>query len=72
MSMQPMPDEGNQAAAGRPHDRLNSLEHENRKLWERLRQAELILDIQEKTLKLFGVSFGPQKTEDANPTQRAD
>jgi hypothetical protein len=68
-----MPDEGTQAAGGRvPNERLSSLEQENRKLWERLRQAELILDIQDKTLKLFGVSFGPQKQEGIDDKHRAD
>jgi transposase len=45
-------------------DRLVAIEKENRQLQERLRQAELILDIQEKTLKLFGVNLEPRHTED--------
>ena len=45
-------------------DRLTAIEKENRRLQERLRQAELILDIQEKTRELFGVNPGPPLAED--------
>ena len=48
-------------------DRLSEAEKENRKLQERLRQAELILDIQEKTLKLFGVKINPLHLDDICP-----
>jgi hypothetical protein len=37
---------------------MTALKHENLDLQERLRQAALILDIQDKTLQLFGVSLG--------------
>ena len=47
--------------------RLAEAEKENRKLQERLRQAELILDIQEKTLKLFGVKINPLNLDDMCP-----
>ena len=46
------------------NERLGEIEQENRQLQERLRQAELILDIQEKTLKLFGVNLEPRSVED--------
>lgn len=54
-------------------DKLVAIEKENRHLQKRLRQAELILDIQEKTLKLFGVNLEPLTTEEASkaPRQRA-
>lgn len=48
-------------------ERLAEAEKENRKLQERLRQAELILDIQEKTLKLFGVKINPLNLDDMCP-----
>lgn len=50
-----------------PPARLAEAEKENRKLHERLRQAELILDIQEKTLKLFGVKINPISLDDICP-----
>jgi transposase-like protein len=50
--------------------RLVEMEQENRQLQERLRQAELILDIQEKTLKLFGVNLKPRTGEDDDPRSR--
>lgn len=46
------------------NEKLAAIEKENRQLQKRLRQAELILDIQEKTLKLFGVNLEPRTTED--------
>jgi transposase-like protein len=49
------------------NERLAEAEKENRKLQERLRQAELILDIQEKTLKLFGVKINPLNLDDICP-----
>jgi transposase-like protein len=56
------------AAEGQPsNERLVEAEKENRKLQERLRQAELILDIQEKTLKLFGVKINPLNLDDICP-----
>lgn len=57
------------AAADAPPNqaRLAEAEKENRKLQERLRQAELILDIQEKTLKLFGVKINPLNLDDMCP-----
>ena len=51
--------------------RLGEIEQENRQLQERLRQAELILDIQEKTLKLFGVHLKPRTAEEDPPSRRA-
>ena len=46
------------------NEKLAAIEKENRQLQKRLRQAELILDIQEKTLKLFGVNLEPRSSED--------
>jgi hypothetical protein len=50
-------------------DRLTAIENENRHLQERLRQAALILDIQEKTLELFGEALEPRTAEDDTPRQ---
>jgi hypothetical protein len=44
-------------------DRLVALERENRSLQERLRRAELILAIQDKTRQLLGVFLGPRREE---------
>ena len=72
MSTLPTPDEGMSQAAPmeatpkpsrRLDDKLADIEQENRHLLARLRQAELILDIQEKTLKLFGVKPKPSPDE---------
>jgi transposase-like protein len=53
------------------YERLAEVESENRQLHERLRQAELILDIQEKTLKLFGVHLKPRIDEEDPKSTRA-
>lgn len=44
-------------------DRLVALERENRTLQERLRRAELILAIQDKTRQLLGVFLGHRREE---------
>lgn len=49
---------------------MAALEQANRQLHERLRQAELILDIQDKTLQLFGVSLGFGRRDDSGPRVR--
>lgn len=72
MSMLPTPDESTHSAPCHPcRERMTALEQENRQLHERLRQAELILDIQDKTLQLFGVSLGFGRKDDPGPRVRA-
>ena len=42
---------------------LQRLERENRRLTERLRQAETIIDVQKKVCELLGIATPPSKTE---------
>ena len=52
------------AARPTPHDRLDALERENLTLRERLRWAELLLEIQAKTRQAFGLAPQTPLTED--------
>ncbi len=52
------------ARSPHPDDRLDALESENHSLRERLRWAELLLEIQAKTRQFLGHS-GPKRAEES-------